>query len=169
MALVEQRDPIIPVAAACSVVGLSRATLYRGRAPTTPSRTDHVRPPSPRRLGEEERRQVLAALHDPEFADQPPTEVYATLLSRGVYLASIRTMYRMLSELGETKERRNQRPAQSHAKPSLTATAPNQVWTWDITKLATTQKGAASRGLLKLNGGRAMPTQPSWSRQRQQV
>ncbi len=141
MALVEQRDPIIPVAAACSVVGLSRATLYRGRAPTTPSRTDHVRPPSPRRLGEEERRQVLAALHDPEFADQPPTEVYATLLSRGVYLASIRTMYRMLSELGETKERRNQRPAQSHAKPSLTATAPNQVWTWDITKLATTQKG----------------------------
>jgi putative transposase len=141
MAVVEQRDPSIPVATACSVVGLSRATLYRGRSPSPRSPAERARPPSPRRLGEEERRQVLAALHQPEFADQPPTEVYATLLSRGVYIASIRTMYRVLSEAGETKERRNQRPPQSHAKPSLTATAPNQIWTWDITKLATTQKG----------------------------
>lgn len=80
-------------------------------------------------------------MHSPEFADQPPTEVYATLLSRGVHLASIRTMYRLLAELGETKERRNQRSPGPHAKPSLTATAPNQVWTWDITKLATLQVG----------------------------
>lgn len=84
---------------------------------------------------------LLETLHSPEFADQPPTEVYATLLSRGVYLASIRTMYRLLAELGETKERRNQRSPGPHAKPSLTATAPNQVWTWDITKLATLQVG----------------------------
>jgi putative transposase len=143
MVIIEQRDPVVPVAAACSVLRVSRATLYRRRSPSSPSPSvaERARPPSPRRLGEDERRQVLAALHDPEFADQPPTEVYATLLSRGVYLASIRTMYRILSEVGETKERRNQRPAQSHTKPSLTATAPNQVWTWDITKLATTQKG----------------------------
>jgi transposase InsO family protein len=92
-------------------------------------------------LGEAEKALLLETLHSPEFADQPPTEVYATLLSRGVYLASIRTMYRLLAELGETKERRNQRSPGPHAKPSLTATAPNQVWTWDITKLATVQVG----------------------------
>jgi putative transposase len=79
--------------------------------------------------------------HQPEFADQPPQEVFATLLSRGIYLASIRTMYRVLAEAGETKDRRLQRTPQAHAMPSLTATAPNQVWTWDITKMATTSKG----------------------------
>ena len=66
---------------------------------------------------------------------------YATLLGRGKYLGSIRTMYRVLAEAGETKERRNQRAPQQHAMPSLTATAPNQIWTWDITKLATQDKG----------------------------
>jgi putative transposase len=84
---------------------------------------------------------VLDALHSPEFVDQPPHEVYATLLGRGVYLASIRTMYRLLAEGAETQERRRQRQPQVHPKPSLTATAPNQVWTWDITKLATTSVG----------------------------
>jgi putative transposase len=97
--------------------------------------------PSPRRLDDAERQHILDTLHRPEFADQPPTEVYAALLGRGVYLASIRTMYRVLAEAGETRERRNQRAPQAYAKPSLTATAPNQVWTWDITKLATTRKG----------------------------
>ena len=168
MTLVEQHASAIPIATACGVVGLSRATHYRRRAPSAPSThlvallaapeggdappsasspeteiglVERVHPPSPRRLADVERQQLLDTLHAPEFADQPPTEVYAALLSRGVYLASIRTMYRVLREVGETKERRNQRPPQSHAKPSLTATAPNQVWTWDITKLATTQKG----------------------------
>jgi len=68
-------------------------------------------------------------------------EVYAKLLSRGVYLASIRTIYRVLAELGEAKERRNRRLPRAYVKPSLSATAPNQVWSWDITKLATLQKG----------------------------
>jgi putative transposase len=68
-------------------------------------------------------------------------EVFAKLLSCGIYLASIRTFYRVLAELGESKERRNQRLPRSYVKPSLTATAPNQVWTWDITKLATLQRG----------------------------
>jgi putative transposase len=80
-------------------------------------------------------------MHSTEFVDQPPMEVFAKLLSRGVYLASIRTFYRVLAALGESKERRNQRLPHPHVKPSLTATAPNQVWTWDITKLATLQKG----------------------------
>jgi putative transposase len=133
-------DPIIPITAACDALGLSRATAYRWTQPPAPPAL-WQRSPSPRRLGEAERTLLLDTLHAPEFADQPPTEVYATLLSRGVYLASIRTMYRLLAEQGETKERRNQRSPGPHAKPSLTATAPNQVWTWDITKLATLQVG----------------------------
>jgi putative transposase len=143
MTLVDELDPEpISVSAACDALGLSRASLYRGRKPSpAASPTERVRAPNPRRLDEVERQHVLDTLHLPEFADQPPTEVYATLLERGIYLASIRTMYRVLTEVGETRERRNQRPAQVHAMPSLTATAPNQIWTWDITKLATLQKG----------------------------
>jgi transposase InsO family protein len=142
MTLVEQRDgEVISVRAACDALDVSRASLYRRhRSPSPPPRARGPAP-SPRRLDDTERQHILDTLHRPEFADQPPTEVYATLLGRGVYLASIRTMYRVLAEAGETSERRNQRPPQAYAKPSLTATAPNQVWTWDITKLATTSKG----------------------------
>jgi transposase InsO family protein len=92
-------------------------------------------------LSDTERAAILDAFHSPEFADQPVLEVYATLLSRGIYLASARTMYRILAEFGETGERRKQRNPHPYTKPSLTATAPNQVWTWDITKLATTRVG----------------------------
>jgi len=143
MQLIEQRDPEVSVYAACEALNVSRASLYRSWNPPalpTPPVT-RVRAPSPRRLDDAERQEILDTFHLPEFADQPPTEVYATLLGRGKYLASIRTMYRVLAEAGETKERRNQRAPQQHAMPSLTATAPNQVWTWDITKLATLQKG----------------------------
>lgn len=141
MDLVEEiDDPTIPIATACGALGVSRATLYRNTRTSAPPRVTQ-RPPSPRRLDDAERSAILDLLHSAEFADQPPHEVFATLLSRGVYLASIRTMYRLLAERGETQERRNQRRPQVHVKPSLTATAPNQVWTWDITKLATTRVG----------------------------
>lgn len=142
--MVEARDTTVPVITACIALGVSRASLYRVRTLSHRSRvapTSRVRAPSPRRLGDAERQRLLDTFHLPEFVDQPPTEVYAALLGRGIYLASIRTMYRVLATAGETKERRNQRLAHVHAKPSLTATAPNQVWTWDITKLATQQKG----------------------------
>jgi len=142
MALVEQRPAVVSIVAACGAVGLSRATRYRLRQPPTPSPVPSgPRAPSPRRLSDAERQRVLDTLHDPEFADQPPAEVYATLLGRDVYIGSIRTMYRVLAEAGEVRERRNVRAAQVHPMPSLTATAPNQVWTWDITKLATMEKG----------------------------
>lgn len=142
MTLVERRDPVVPIVAACSALGMSRATLYRGRRPTPPPPTpSRKRPPSPRRLTDQERQRILDTLHDAKFADQPPAEVYATLLGEGQYIGSIRTMYRVLAEAGEVRERRNVRAARAHAPPSLTATAPNQVWTWDITKLATTEKG----------------------------
>ena len=141
MDLVEDlTDPRVPIATACTVLGVSRASLYRSVRPS-PLRSVALRGPSPRRLSDVERAAILDALHSSEFADQPVTEVYGALLSRGIYLASIRTMYRVLAERGETQERRNQRLPQVHPKPSLTASAPNQVWTWDITKLATTAVG----------------------------
>lgn len=140
MAIEQREDMTVPVDAACDALSVSRALLYRRRRPPSP-RVEHVRTPSPRRLDEVERQRILDTFHRPEFADQPPTEVYATMLGRGEYLASIRTMYRVLAEAGETGERRNQRLPHVYAKPSLTATAPNQVWTWDITKLATQHKG----------------------------
>lgn len=140
MTLVEQRDAIVPLSAACHALGVNRASLYRSRRPSRVP-PERLRAPSPRRLDDAERQHILDTLHQQEFADQPPAEVYATLLGRGIYLASIRTMYRVLAQAGETMERRAQRAPHMHAKPSLTATAPNQVWTWDITKLATTQKG----------------------------
>lgn len=141
MDLVEEMDdPLVPIATACAGLGLSRATLYRNTRPSPPP-TQRTPAPSPRRLSETERAQIMDVLHSAEFADQPPHEVYAVLLSRGEYVGSIRTMYRLLAAAGETLERRNQRLPQVHATPSLTATAPNQVWTWDITKLATTAVG----------------------------
>lgn len=127
-------DPQVPIAQACAALGISRATLYRTTQPAMPAAA-LMSTPSPRRLSDAERQRVLEVLHSEEFVDQPPTEVYARLLSRGVYLASIRTIYRLLAAFGESKERRAQREPIKHTKPTLTATAPNQVWTWDITKL----------------------------------
>jgi putative transposase len=127
-------DPDVPIASACAALGVSRATLYRATQPAAPP-AGSPRPPSPRRLSDEERQAIVDALHSEEFVDQPPTEVYARLLSRGVYLASIRTIYRLLAARGESVERRAQRGPMNHPKPTLAATAPNQIWTWDITKL----------------------------------
>lgn len=143
MLLVEERPPELSLYAACSALNVSRASLYRARRPVLPPvvHEPQMRAPHPRRLDEAERQTILDTFHCTEFADQPPAEVYATLLGRGIYLASIRTIYRVLADEGETKERRNQRAPHQHTKPSLTATAPNQIWTWDITKLATTEKG----------------------------
>lgn len=92
-------------------------------------------------LSAEEREHVLAILNSERFADQPPAEVYATLLSEGVYYCSVSTMYRLLREARQTGERRPQREPKSHAMPRLQATRPNEVWTWDITKCATQQRG----------------------------
>jgi transposase InsO family protein len=128
------RDPQISIVQACDVLGLSRATLYRQTQPVKPASVVE-RAPSPRKLSDTEQEAVLAVLHSDEFVDQPPQEVYATLLSRGVYIASIRTFYRILAAFGESQERRAQRTPIQHAKPTLLATAPNQVWSWDITKL----------------------------------
>jgi transposase InsO family protein len=143
MALIEQRDPVLSLERACAAIKVSRASLYRSRRPRppAPSRPPRSAAANPRRIPDEERQLILDTLHQPEFADQPPHEVYGTLLSRGIHLASVRTMYRLLAAIGENQARRNQRAPHRHAIPTVTATAPNQVWTWDITKLATEHKG----------------------------
>ena len=140
MELLLARDPIVPLSHACDVLGMPRGTARRRLAPRRhgPRRP---RPPSPRRLSPEERQQVLDTLHLERFEDQTPRQVYAELLDEGRYLASPSTMYRILADQGETRERRNQRDARSHAVPRLEARKPNEVWTWDISKLATTTPG----------------------------
>jgi putative transposase len=95
----------------------------------------------PRQLDPAQQQEALDALHAPEFCDASPRQVYAHLLSAGRVLASVSTFYRLLRAAGEASPRRLQRPPQRHAKPQLQATAPNQVWTWDITKLPTQVRG----------------------------
>jgi transposase InsO family protein len=123
-------------AAACAGLNLSRASVYRQRADLARPPAAHRPRPSPRRsLAVAERQTVLGLLRAPRFADQAPAEVYASLLDEGVYLCSIRTMYRILAASQEVHERRNQLRHPAYQKPELLAQAPNQVWSWDITKL----------------------------------
>ena len=121
-------------AALCQSVGLARATLYRRRQPVRSS-TPTVRGPSSRALVPAERQAVLDVLHSERFVDHSPAEVQATLLEEQTYLCSTRTMYRILDVAQEVRERRNQARHPAYAKPELVATAPNQIWSWDITKL----------------------------------
>jgi putative transposase len=119
-------------AAACRALGVPRATLYRRMQPAAPLL---VRPTPERALTAAERQVVLDHLHAERFCDKAPSEVYATLLDENIYLCSIRTMHRILADNSELKERRNQLRHPSYKKPELLATGPNQVWSWDITKL----------------------------------
>ncbi|MEK7860591.1 MAG: IS3 family transposase, partial [Chloroflexota bacterium] len=118
----------------CQSVGLARATLYRRRRPARSSMR-RPRTPSSRALVPAERQAVLDVLHSDRFVDQSPAEVQATLLDEQTYLCSTRTMYRVLAAADEVRERRDQMRHPAYAKPELVATAPNQIWSWDITKL----------------------------------
>ena len=120
-------------AEACEALGIARSTLYRRRQTVTSNAKR--RPRSHRALDVTEREQVLGALHSERFVDKAPAQVWATLLDEGIYYCSIRTMYRILEENGEVRERRNQLRHPNYQKPELLAEAPNQVWSWDITKL----------------------------------
>jgi len=140
-ALIVERDPLIPVQRACAALDLPRATLYRHLKPKNRQARASTRRCRARGLSESERQAVLEVLHEPRFADQPPAQVYAKLLDEGRYLCSVRTMHRLLSQAGESGERRVQRAKTHHPVPRLVADAPNVVWSWDITKLATWAKG----------------------------
>ncbi len=131
----EKLAPGVGTAAACRAMGVSRATVYRRRRRQSASGEERGRRRQPRALIEAERQEVLDMLHSKRFIDKPPATVYATLLDEGKYHCSIRTMYRILHDSGEVRERRNQLRHPNYKKPELLATGPNQVWSWDITKL----------------------------------
>ena len=120
-------------APACDALGVPRASLYRRRRPGI--RRTRPRPKPHRSLLPAEREQVLAVLRSPRFVDKSPAQVWATLLDETTYYCSIRSMYRYLAANGEVRERRNQLRHPNYEKPELLAEAPNQVWSWDITKL----------------------------------
>ena len=129
------------VAKSCRIVGVDRPWFIRRRAKTrnvnnnTASDAAHVRPTPPRALDADERVQVLATLGSEHFVDCSPKQVYAELLDEGRYLCSERSMYRILKHNDAVRERRNHRRHPNYAAPELLATSPNQVWSWDITKI----------------------------------
>lgn len=135
MVSVKEHGPQVGVAPLCQALAVSRASLYRSWARQTTPPVPHPRPTAPRALSHHERQQVLDTLRSERFMDQPPHEVYATLLDEGLYVCSVRTMYRILESECEVRERRNQAQHPAYAAPELLAKRPNELWSWDITKL----------------------------------
>ena len=142
MDAVAQLAPTVGVVAACDFLAVARASFYRQRPVLGPSASPAPEPAPPserpapaRSLSEAERAAVLQVLHEERFQDRSPAAVQTTLLDEGQYLCSIRTMYRILQQEGESGERRDQLVHPAYQKPELLATAPNQLWSWDITKL----------------------------------
>ena len=132
---VEELTPFVGSGPACRALGAAPATIYRRRNPPPP-RPARARPRPGRALTDAERATVLAELCSERFADSAPAQVYATLLDEGRYLASERTMYRVLAaEHGQVRERRAQLDHPAYQPPELLAERPNEVWSWDITKL----------------------------------
>ena len=133
MTAVQDLIDIVGAARACDALDIPRASYYRWHDPR--ATVPNLRPSPPRTLSMPERQAVLETLNGQEFCDKAPAEVYATLLDSGMYLCSIRTMYRILQDNGEVRERRDQLRHPEYKKPELLAIGPNQVWSWDITKL----------------------------------
>ena len=127
--------PLVGTTGACQAVGRARATYYRHARPPAAPPPSETRRRSPRALTPAESAAVLDVLHAERFIDMAPAEVYATLLDEGQYLASVSSMYRILRSVGEVHERRRQATHPARVKPELVADRPNQVWSWDITKL----------------------------------
>ncbi|KAB7619486.1 IS3 family transposase [Alkalilimnicola sp. S0819] len=137
MSLLEQRPSSLPRSRACEALGLSRTGTYaRRRAPkrTAPS-------PQPRQLSPDEERAVLDLVNSERHQDASVRVIHASELNEGRMLASVSTIYRILRRHQQSRERRTQRPPQHHAVPRITARAPNEAWSWDITKLPTIQRG----------------------------
>jgi putative transposase len=131
------------VSAACSALGVPRATYYRQLHPSPPAavlQANEARRAQPRMLSPHERQEVLDALNQPRFVDLAAPQVYATLLDEGRRICSQRTMYRILDANRQVRDRRDQLRHPEYRKPELLATGPNQVWSWDITKLLGPQK-----------------------------
>ncbi len=140
MQLVGEIAPMVGAQAACKALGVTRASFYRCCRSLLPTRASKPRPTPARALKPEQRQRVLDVLHSKRFVNQAPLEVYGTLLDDGVHYCSVRTMYRILADTGELRERRNQLRHPAYTRPELLATGPNQVWSWDITKLRAAAK-----------------------------
>jgi putative transposase len=134
---IQELAPLVGTKAACAALGRPRATHYRRcRPPRRPRPAPRPRAPQPRALTPAEQDEVRALLHSPRFVDQAPPTIYATLLDdEQRYLCSVSTMYRLLHADGEVHERRRQATHPAAVKPELLAVQPNEVWSWDITKL----------------------------------
>lgn len=137
MTLVAETSAVDGIVATCDALGVARSSYYRGLQPPV---VVMPRAPSIRALLLEERSAVLDVLHEERFADLAPAQVYATLLDEGRFYCSERTMYRILDANHEVRERRDQLRHPQYAAPELLATGPNQLWSWDITKLKGPQK-----------------------------
>lgn len=134
-ATVEELTPLIGTRPACRALGASVASIYRRRRPPQPN-PRRPRPTPERALSEAERAQVLEVLHSERFVDVSPEETWATLLDEGTYLCSPRTMYRILAaHHGSVRDRRNQLTHPPYAAPELLAQRPNELWSWDVSKL----------------------------------
>ena len=134
MNAVDQLAPTVGIASACAALGVARASFYR-QPVFGPALPLPPRPTPARALNTEERETVRATLNSTRFQDCAPAAIQATLLDEGQYLCSTRTMYRVLNEDDQSRERRDQLTHPAYQKPELLATAPNQLWSWDITKL----------------------------------
>ena len=134
-ATLAELSPLIGTRPACRALGASPATIYRRRRPPEPRRPK-PRPTPPRALSQAERERVLEVLHCGRFVDVSPEETWATLLDEGTYLCSPRTMYRILQAThGGVRERRDQLTHPAYVKPELLAERPNELWSWDVSKL----------------------------------
>jgi len=133
---VAELAPLVGTRAACAAVGEAQARWYRRHRQSPPPPTpERVPAAQPRALSEVERKELHRVLDSEEFVDEAPATVYAKLLDAGVYLASVPTMYRVLRGHGEVRERRRQATHPAAKKPELLAAKPNEVYSWDITKL----------------------------------
>jgi putative transposase len=140
----EQLEPHVGIQRSCALTGINRSTLYRQRQPKEKkpeSISVSVRQAPPNALSKEECEELVAVLNSSEFVDKSPRQVWAILIDRGTYLASVSTMYRVLRAQGLVRERRAQARHEAKKKPHLVARAPNEVWSWDITKLPSIERG----------------------------
>ena len=132
MATIREKQNSFGIRPVCMALGIARASYYRVHSPITSPKTERYHP---RALSAEERQAVLRVVNSERFCDQAPADVYATLLDEGQYLCSERTMYRILEENHQVRERRDQLRHPRYVAPELLASRPNEVWSWDITKL----------------------------------
>lgn len=132
----EELGKAVGLSTACQVLGIARSQVYRARRKALAAETPPSQRQAPvRALTVQEREAVREQLNSPRFVDSAPREMYATLLDEGQYLCHWRTMYRILDAHQEVRERRNQLQHPSYVKPELVARRPNQLWSWDITRL----------------------------------